>query len=480
MKKLLLGTVGVLVLAIGAGAIWLNTSTLGQIYLPSGTGITAKQTCSLAFVSGLDAERARALYVDPLLGGVSGIVSTDIDYETGEVTAGIPGGLWRQRAVFREGLGCTVVHGDDRFDLDATAPFSGASDDMALDAVHRDANFDTQALTAALDAAFTEDGRNTLAVAVLHDGRLVAERYADGVTPQSPLHGWSMTKSLAATMAGVLTQRGLLDVYAEGQIPALAAAGRPEITVDDLLRMTGGLAGYEGNDGTDPTSDMLFTESDMAAFAATRDQIAAPGERWDYQSGNTVLAGSALEGGLGASVVEKIETIRAWLLEPLGMHHTVLEADEAGTLQWSSYMYASARDWARLGQLYINDGRAPDGTQLIPEDWMEYVSAPTPGSDGDYGSGFWMYETGLPAGTFIMNGFQGQYGFIIPSENLVVVRLGATNYQSDGAIDFANAVVAARRAPESEAGPEAEPEAGPEPEPEALSEAVEASGGGTP
>jgi CubicO group peptidase (beta-lactamase class C family) len=458
MKKFLLGAAGVLVVAIGAGAVYLNTSPIGTIFVPTGTGITAKQTCSLAFVSGLDAERARALYVDPLLGDVADLITTDIDYETGEVTAGVLGLFWRQTAIHRDGLGCTLVHGSGDFDPDAAAPVSGARDAMSLDIAHRDASFDTTALTAALDAAFTDDGRHTLAVAVLHDGRLVAERYADGVTEQSPMHGWSMTKSLAATLAGVLTQRGLIDVHAEGQVPALAAAGRPEITVDDLLRMTGGLAGYELQDGTDPNSDMLFTESDMAAFAATREQIAAPGERWEYQSGNTVLAGSALEPFLGDTPAQEIETIRAWLLAPLSMNHTVLEADEAGTLQWSSYMYASARDWARLGQLYVDGGRSPDGTQLIPEDWIDYVSAPTPGSDGDYGSGFWMYETGLPDGTFIMNGFQGQYAFIIPAENLVVVRLGANHSQPDGASEFANAVVAARRAPDAQSEPV--PEAG--------------------
>lgn len=216
--------------------------------------------------------------------------------------------------------------------------------------------------------------------------------------------------------------------------------------MDDLLRMTGGLAGYELNNGTDPNSDMLFTESDTAAFAATREVIAAPGERWDYQSGNTILAGSALEPHLGATVVEKVTTIREWLFEPLGMHRSILEPDESGTLQWSSYMYASARDWARLGQLYINQGRAPDGTQLIPADWIDYVSTPTPGSNGQYGAGFWLYDAGLPEDTFIMNGFQGQLGYIIPSERLVVVRLGATNYQHDGGPELARAVVAALRA----------------------------------
>ena len=445
MKRILGGGAAIIALAIIGALVWLNTSTTGRIFLPTGTGITAKQVCSLTFVSGLTAQRARALYTDPLLGEVAGLVTADIDYEAGEVTTGVLGVFWRQRAVYREGLGCTLVHGSGDFDPSQSAPVTSQRDPMVLDAAHRDAHFDAEALQAAMDAAFTEDGRNTLGVVVLHEGRLVAERYAQGVTAESPLHGWSMTKSLAATLAGVLVQRGLIDIQADDQIAALREAGRGEITVDDLLRMTGGLAGYELNDGSDPNSDMLFTESDMARFAATREVIAAPGERWDYQSGNTVLAGSGLEPHLGDSVSEKIETIRDWLFEPLGMHRSILEADEAGTLQWSSYMYASARDWARLGQLYIDGGRGPNGDPIIPQDWTDYVSAPTPGSDGNYGSGFWMYEAGLPGDAFIMNGFQGQYAFIIPSEALVIVRLGATNFRDDGAITFAQAVLASKR-----------------------------------
>ena len=446
MKKFLLGAAGIVVVAIGAGALYLNQSTIGRIYLPSGTGITAKQVCSLVFVSGLEPERARALYTDPLLGPALPLVSVSVDETRREVEASALGLAWRQRAVYREGLGCTLVHGSGAFDAGLSIPARPA-DTAQPDTGHRDAHFDAAALEAALDAVFTEDGRNTLAALVMHDGAIVAERYADGVTHDTALHGWSMTKSLAATMAGVLVQRGLIDIHAEGQVPALAAAGRPDITVDHLLRMTGGLAGYEINDGTDPTSAMLFTQSDMAMFAATREQIAAPGERWDYQSGNTILAGSALEPYLGETPAEVIETLRAWLFDPLSMNTAVLEADESGTQKWSSYMYASARDWARLGQLYLNEGRAPDGTQIIPAGWTAYVSAPTPGSDGMYGSGMWMYRTGLPAGTFIMNGFQGQYAFIIPSENLVVVRLGATNGVPDGVVDFARAAVAARRTP---------------------------------
>ena len=226
MKQILGGAAALVGVAAIGGVIWLNTSAFGTVYLPSGTGITAKQTCSLTFVSGLSADRAQALYTDPLLGEVAGLVSTDIDYEAGEVTAGVFGLLWRQRAIYRDGLGCTLVHGSGDFDPDAAAPLSADRDPMTLDAAHRDAHFDTAALEAATDAAFTEDGRNTLGVVVLHQGRLVAERYADGVNEESPLHGWSMTKSLAATMAGVLVQGGLIDIEAPGRIPALVEAER--------------------------------------------------------------------------------------------------------------------------------------------------------------------------------------------------------------------------------------------------------------
>lgn len=431
-------------LVLAAGGVWFANSGISRIYLNAGTGITAKQLCSLTFVSGLAPERAAELYVDPLLGGAKGLIRVAVDDGAGEVRASVLG-LWRQRAVYRPGLGCTLVHGSGEFDETLALPPARAFQPMPLDEAHRDAVFDAQALEAAIDEAFAPDGRNTLAVAVLQDGRLVAERYADGVTAATPLHGWSMTKSIAATVAGAAVERGLIDIGAQGAVPALAAAGRPEITVDDLLRMTGGLAGYERNDGSDPNSEMLFTQSDMATYAATREQIRAPGETWDYQSGNTVLAGSALETVMGGDLREEVETLRAWLFEPLNIHSGVLEADEAGTLQWSSYAYLAAQDWARLAQLYLDDGLSPRGERLIPADWEAYVAAATPGSNGRYGAGFWLVDPENTGGTLVyyMNGFQGQYGFIAPDLDLVVVRFGASNGVEPGAYALLAGVAAA-------------------------------------
>lgn len=442
----LIWVIGLIAALVAGGWLYVSQSTLGRIYLPSGTGLTAKQTCSLTFVSGLEPDYAHELYISPLLGGAEALISVDIDQDNQRVTSSVLGGLFKQTAVYRDGIGCTLVHDFDAFDASLSLPVVNGPDPMRLDTGWRDANFDVNALNAALDEVFTEDGRNTLAALVIHDGHLVAERYAEGVDETTPLHGWSMTKSTAATFAGVLVQRGLIDISAPGQVPALADADRPEITIDDLLRMSAGLDGFEINDGTDPNSEMLFTQTDMATYAANRNVLHAPGEHWDYQSGNTVLAGSAMETVMGDNVVAEIQTLRDWLFTPLGMNHAVFEPDQSGTLQWSSYMYASARDWARMGELYLNNGRIGD-EQIIPPNWLTYVGTPTPTSGDQYGSGFWLNIPGLPSDTVVMRGFQQQWSFVIPSEDLIVLRMGATLGSDGGAPEFARAVIAAKQEP---------------------------------
>ena len=423
------------------GWLYVSQSTWGRIYLPSGAGLTAKQACSLTFVSGLDPERAQTDYIDPLLGPAKSLISLEVDRSARRTTSAIFGLFYRQTAVFRDGLGCTLVHDPDQFDADLTVPMPPPSALMEIDTAWRDAHFDADALDAALDAAFTEDGRNTLAALVLHDGRLVAERYADGVDARSPLLGWSMTKSTAVTFAGVLVERGLIDMRAEGLSPDLNAVDRPDITLDDMLRMTGGLDGFELNNGHDPNSEMLMTQADMAAYAASRNKLHEPGEEWSYQSVNTILAGAAMEEFMGDTLADRVETLRAWLFEPLGMNSVVFEPDQSGTLQWSSYMYATAQDWARLGQLYLDNGRVGDA-QIIPPNWLTYVGTPTVDW---YGSGFWLNIEGLPADTVAMQGFQGQHGFVIPSEDLVIVRMGATLGMESGAPELGAAVIAAKR-----------------------------------
>ena len=198
IKRLLAGTAAVILVG---GLAALNLSPVGRVYLPSGTGIVAKQTCSLTWVSGLDSEFARSVYLDPLLGAAGSVITTDIDEEARTVSAGVLGIFWKQTAVWRDGLGCTLVHDADAFDADLTVPVDQDFQPMEIDPAFRDAHFHTSALDAAIDAAFGDpetDARNTLGVAVLYQGQLVAERYA----PQ-PLVVQGPGAGAAVTAAGI-------------------------------------------------------------------------------------------------------------------------------------------------------------------------------------------------------------------------------------------------------------------------------------
>lgn len=423
------------------GYAGLRVSPVGQRLLPTGAGIMAKQLCSLVFVGGLDPDEARALYLDPLMegSGVRMVVTTDTNARS--VSASVPGFV-RQLAVYRPGYGCSLVHetGADLVPGPGEAP---ASAPMQLDPDHRDAYFDTAALDAALENAFRQmpdrGPVNTLAIAVLHDGRLVAERYAGNVTPQTRLPGWSMTKSITATLAGVLVEQGMADLTAPGAVAEWRGTDDPraDITLDHLLRMTSGLLITEENNGLDPNSQMLFMEPDGAHFSATRDLHQPVGSYYEYMSGSTVLAMRALQEAIPGDLAADHAFIQENLFAPLGMTSAVIEPDQSGTFIGSSFMLATARDWARFGQLYLDSGRA-GGRQIIPADWIEYVTRHTEisGKRG-YGASFWIVteaqrqdnETlaALPADTFSARGFQGQYTHIIPSRGLVVVRLGATN-----------------------------------------------------
>lgn len=454
MKRAFVWAGGGLAALILAGAIALNFSPLGQIYIPAGTGIVAKQTCSLTWVSGLEADRARDMYLDPLLGNAGSVMSATIDGETRTVRASAVG-LWGADAVWREGLGCTLVHRPRMFDADLAVPWHEEPDYFELDTAHRDANFDAEALSAAVNSAFGDahDPRNTLAVAIFHQGRLVAERYDNGADRTTRLHGWSMTKSAMATLAGVLTQQGRVDITEPGRIAGLTDrvddADAQATTIEDLLRMTGGRAVAELNNGFDPNSDMLMTEPDMVAFSATRERLHPPGAYWQYMSGDTILATATMQRLMGETLEDQTRAIRAELFEPLGIRSAILEPDNSGTFQGSSYLYMTAHDWARLLMPYTTGG-VVDGEQFIPENWTDIVSTPTEGASGVYGMGFWIPnartpEVRLPDDAFNAQGFQGQYGFVIPSRDLVIIRMGATNGVETRAQDMAAAVVGAMR-----------------------------------
>jgi len=404
------------------------------------TGYVAHNICVKTFVSGLDPQTVFAEASDR--GGIRllrHVLGFQLDRTAKTVDASTLG-LFRSRATFHEGLGCVEQHG-------SKPPYLLRSDIVALKTpkappllpeIAGSAGVEPSdpALKAALDHAFEEPPeppfRRTKAVVVVHNGEVIAERYAAGIGVDTPLLGFSMTKSVINALIGVLTQQGLVTPSMPAPIPEWHGAEDPrrEIEVEHLMRMTSGLDLDETNSGFDRSSQM-FLEDDTAAYAINARMIAPPGTRWHYSSPTTQILARIVRDAVGGP--EQTLAL-AWreLFNPLGMRNVTLEFDGAGTLQGSTYMLASARDWARFGLLYLNDG-VVGGKRILHEDWVDFCAAAT--LDTDYAAGFWTNRSehpnakgrvrlGMPRDSFFASGDLGQRIVIMPSQHLVVVRLG--------------------------------------------------------
>jgi CubicO group peptidase (beta-lactamase class C family) len=418
------------------------------------TGFVAHILCSQAFVSGLDPDQVFAETTAAMPG--TGLITWAIDYRIDrarkDVTVTLLGG-GQSRAVFREGLGCYVSHDDAS--IDASLP-SAASDpqhallpEIAGPAQVEPAN---QELGLALDRAFAEPEqppfRHTKAVVVLRDGRVVAERYAPGYGIDTPILGYSATKSVTSALIGILVRQGKLAVHAPAPVAAWQnpADARHAITVDHLLRHTAGLAmGSSLNaslsSAVAPVNQMKYIARDMAAFAENADLESPPGSAWNYHDGNTIILSRLIRDAAGGHTADVLRFARAELFDPLGMRNVTLEFDATGTPEGSSQMLASARDWARFGALYLDDG-VIGGKRILPEGWVNYSAAPTTSAWVGNGAGFWTnrgdslgakYRTsrGWPAESFYASGTFGQYVVIVPSERLVIARFGTSGNRYD-------------------------------------------------
>jgi CubicO group peptidase (beta-lactamase class C family) len=405
------------------------------------TGAVAHNVCSKTFVSGLDPQ---TVFTETVardgLRRLRRVLGFHVDRTARTVDASVAG-LLANHAVFHDGLGCVLLHGSKepyipKSDIDALrVPKSPPllAEIAGTDIVRPS----DPALKAALDHAFEEPAeppfRKTKAVVVVHDGKVIAERYADGVGVDTPLMGFSMTKSVVSALIGIMTQQGLTSPSLPAPVPEWRGANDPrrEIEVEHLLRMTTGLALDETNSGFDPSSQMIYLHNDMAGFAVNAVPIAPPGTRWHYSSATTQILARAVRDAVGGPE----QTLAfAWreLFNPLGMRSVTLEFDGSGTLQGSTYMLASARDWAKFGLLYLNDGMV-GGKRILHEDWVDFSAAAT--LDTDYGAGFWTnrsehasangrVQAGIPRDAFFASGDLGQRIVIMPSQHLVVVRLG--------------------------------------------------------
>jgi CubicO group peptidase (beta-lactamase class C family) len=424
-QKVLLSVVVLLTLLV-AGVAWY----LGPI-APIATGYAAKTVCSAHFVSDRSVDDGLGdLPSNPLVP----LLRTTADDAAGSVSTSLLG-LWRSTAYVSEGSGCTLAEQDPAFTTPTIAPGDAANRwPDGEGPAQLPGDVDGDALGAAIDTAFTEDDpegreRNTRAVVVVHEGQLIAERYGDGFDADTPLLGWSMGKSIANAIVGRLVEGGQLDLDAADLLEVWADDERSEITLDQLLTMTSGLAFDEVYDPDTDATRMLFRPGDTGGYAADQPLVDTPGTAWSYSSGTTnIICDLAQEAsGLGTELAHEL------VFAPLGMASAVVEPDASGGLVCSSFPYATARDWARFGQWFLQDGEW-DGEQLLPAGWVDGSTTPVETADADtpYGAQWWLNAgpdgqlrmPTVPADAYWASGNEGQQVVVVPSEDLVVVRLG--------------------------------------------------------
>ena len=323
------------------------------------------------------------------------------------------------------------------------APLSEA----ALQAVVEKPGVNRTKLARAVDNLFTQPAtEETRAVLVLHQGRIVAERYGPGYHENTRFISWSMAKTVTGVLIGLLVADGRLRLDESVPVPAWQRPGDPrgEITLRQLLQMRSGLRHTEAGNPPYESDEvrMLFLDGRdaMAAYAEAQPLEAEPGRHWEYSSATTVILADLAARALTASSdpAERRRAVNDYLktrlFEPLGMKSIVPEYDAAGTLIGGSLMHATARDWAKFGEFLRNKG-AVNGAQLIPTDWIEFMTAPSPRSP-NYGAQTWLNRpgngesepsfAGVPGSAFSMNGHLGQFVLVSPAQELTVVRLGRT------------------------------------------------------
>ena len=362
------------------------------------------------------------------------LATTSYDKTMQEATADVYGFLER-KAIDRQGLGAVLVSKDykeekeqflqpqriQKFDS-LPYPFGHLP---AKDTIFKE--IDQDAFNRAVSLAFANnDVQKTRTLVVLYKGHLIHENYVEDFTKDTPVLGWSMTKSVLATCFGVLQHQGKLDVNWPAPIPEWEDDDRKNITINHLLRMQSGLDWEEDYSAISDVTRMLFLDDDMTLAQKQKEAIAKPTEVWNYSSGTTNLLSGILRQQFRTHQ-EYLDFPYTNLLDKIGAHSFLIEADFAGNYVGSSYGWASTRDWARLGQLYLNKGNW-NGEQLFDSSWIEYITTPTINSNGTYGGQFWLNAEGVypdvPKDLYSMNGYQGQFVFIIPSKDLVVVRTG--------------------------------------------------------
>lgn len=421
----------VVVLAAAVSWTWARPPELLRV----GAGYSAKIVCSSTFISGRDPDAVLASDVQAPGHPLLRLMQVRVDRGRSTVRAAILGFIAPRTAVYRTGLGCSLLPDNPTYPVELQLVGKSDPAPAAPDATwpEGDRAGDPSPEVEALLADATLTGPGMRAVVVVRDGRIVGERYADGFSADTPQLGWSMTKTVTAALIGTLVKDGVLALDKRRLLSDWQADERAEISIADLMAMSSGLAFRESYGGVSDATRMLFLEPDMAAYAEAMPLAAPVGSVFSYSSGTTVILSRLWQEAAGA---EAMTWPQRRLFQPLGMRSAVLETDAAGTFAGSSYLYATPRDWARFGQFLLQDG-VWNGEVLLPPGFVAWMREPAPASNGNYGRGqLWLAgpkstveaddAMGVPAGTYWLIGHDGQSMAIVPVLNMVVLRMGLT------------------------------------------------------
>jgi CubicO group peptidase (beta-lactamase class C family) len=427
------------------------------------TGYGSKVMCSAVFVSGRNEQQVRD---QDLSAYMMKLADFKVNYTDSSVTGSIFG-LAKRKAIYRNGLGATLISEFDEKNIRSqhfslvskpavnTDTLAWPLGDKLTDTFPSD--IDSLKLQSAIQNIFLEEDTiwpiRTRAVVILYKGQLIAERYASGFTANTKLAGWSMTKTITGALIGILVKQGKLSIGAHAPVPEWHNTTDPRhsITVTNLLQQRSGLEFEENYSKSTDATRMLFQKADMGGYTASRHLKSHPGSVFYYSSGNSNILSRIIRQRLGDSLYYSFPYRQ--LFYKLGMYNTVLEPDASGTFVGSSYMYATARDWARFGLLYLNDG-VFNKERILHEGWVTQSTSPATADKQGYGYQIWLNSGGdtlirhfpdAPADMFYADGFESQLIFVIPSKNLVIVRLGLTQHNNFNGNKFLHEVMAAIR-----------------------------------
>jgi CubicO group peptidase (beta-lactamase class C family) len=432
IKRLLLL---VIVVALGYGIIYAWRA------LPIITGYGAKDMCSCVFVGNRNPDDVtkKELGRKPFSLG-----SFSVDMKDSSAT-GTFFGMAKRKAIFRRGLGCTLINDltekqvrSQSFNLDFSTSINQdtiawPAGNLLTDSFPKEIN--NEQLKNAVAEAFAEPAkeklRQTRAVLILYDGKIIFEKYENGFTEKSVFTGWSMAKSVTSALVGILVRQGKLNINDTSLMEEWKNDPRKSITLDQLLHANSGLLWDENYTRISAVTTMLYKKGDMAKYATGYHLQFIPKTFFQYSSGTTNIISDIVR---RKTAEDYYRFPYAELFNKIGMQSAVMEPDAAGTFVGSSYCWANARDWARFGLLYLNGG-VFNGQRILPEGWVKYTTTPSRGATrGEYGAQFWLnagapenpikrFYPDVPTDCFWADGYEGQDIWIIPSKKLVVVKL---------------------------------------------------------